>query len=287
MQLEFATIPPYLCAQWSIKEDPNRIEATLHEIVSQEMSHLALAGNVLSAVGGVPKLAFKEFIPVYPAHELPGGIVQPIPIDLSSLTRDQIEVFMQIEHPDFPPVALLPSSDPPTSIGAFYREIVQGLKFVRPEISNLSRQIPVQHFRKVTNLQEAIETLEYIAEEGEGILDSPSQPPFSSDRKTLAHYYSFKELYLQRRLILQNGHWVFEGNYLELPKVYMFRKSELLPESNNTFSQVLSKLLIDLESCWSTGNPLNVAAMFELSIIGKQLIKAGIQPDFRWNSPAT
>ena len=36
MQLEFATIPPYLCAQWSTKDDPDRVEGVLHKIVSQE-----------------------------------------------------------------------------------------------------------------------------------------------------------------------------------------------------------------------------------------------------------
>ena len=51
MQLEFATIPPYLCAQWSVKSDPDRVEGVLHKIVSQEMYHFALAGNLLSAIG--------------------------------------------------------------------------------------------------------------------------------------------------------------------------------------------------------------------------------------------
>jgi hypothetical protein len=50
MQLEFATIPPYLCAQWSINSDPSGVGAMIQNIVIQEMSHFALAGNMLTAI---------------------------------------------------------------------------------------------------------------------------------------------------------------------------------------------------------------------------------------------
>jgi hypothetical protein len=281
IQLEFATIPPYLCAQWSIREDPNRVELLIHEIVSQEMSHLALAGNVLSAINGSPKLAFADFIPNYPVKELPGGIFQPMPVQLLPLTREQISVFMQIEHPEFP-IAMIEPDEDPTSIGEFYQELIQGLKKVNPRINPNSNQVPIQHFKKIATLQDAISILEHIAEEGEGTLESPLQPPFALDRSTLAHYYTFKELYLQRKLVFLDGHWVFEGEHIELPKLYQFEKSSNEFELNTQFSETLSQLLVDLEKCWSIGSPLNMAIMFQLSIIGKQLIERGIQPEFRW-----
>jgi hypothetical protein len=283
MQLEFSTIPPYLCAQWSIRIDPDRVESLIHEIVGQEMAHLAIAGNVLSAIGGQPRLNFPDFIPTYPASELPGGIVQPIPVDLTPLTLDQIEVFMQIEHPDFTPVALNPDEEPPSSIGEFYREIIDGLKLIQPKIIN-STQVPVQHFQRITSLEEAIEVLECISEEGEGVIDSPLQPPYSLDRATLAHYYLFKELYLQRRLVFKNGQWKFEGDQIILPDVYTFKDSSEQPELNKEFKRALTNLLISLEECWTMNKPLNVAAMFEISIIGKKLVKIGILPHFEWSS---
>ena len=49
MTLEFATIPPYLTALWSIKEDLHPIAASLRNIVQEEMLHLALASNMLAA----------------------------------------------------------------------------------------------------------------------------------------------------------------------------------------------------------------------------------------------
>ena len=59
------------------------------------MNHFALAGNLLSAIGGTPGIAHAEFLPKYPMHELPGGIPQKLPIDLKPLKRRQLAVFMQ------------------------------------------------------------------------------------------------------------------------------------------------------------------------------------------------
>src|SRR5712664_3305522 len=117
MQLEFSTIPPYLCAQWSINSDPSGVADMIENIVVQEMYHFALAGNMLTAIGGVPNIANAAFIPSYPTNVLPGGIAQKLAVDLQPLTPAQAQVFMQIEYPEFPPVAL---AAPPATIGAFY-----------------------------------------------------------------------------------------------------------------------------------------------------------------------
>jgi len=59
MQLEFSTIPPYLCAQWSINSnsDPSNVAGLIQNIVIQEMLHFALAGNMLNAIGRTPSIA--------------------------------------------------------------------------------------------------------------------------------------------------------------------------------------------------------------------------------------
>src|SRR5262245_15506461 len=105
MQLEFSTIPPYLCAQWSVNDDPGGVSDMIGGVVLQEMFHFALAGNMLTAIGGVPSIANAAFIPSYPTTVLPGGIPQTLAVDLKPLTPEQVQVFMQIEHPEFPPVA--------------------------------------------------------------------------------------------------------------------------------------------------------------------------------------
>jgi len=86
MRLEFSTIPPYLCAQWSINSDPSDVADMIEGIVVQEMYHFALAGNMLTAIGGVPNIANPTFLPSYPTNVLPGGIPQKLPVDLQPLT---------------------------------------------------------------------------------------------------------------------------------------------------------------------------------------------------------
>lgn len=80
MQLEFSTIPPYLCAQWSINSDPGGVGGMIEDIVVQEMYHFALAGNMLTAIGGAPSIANAAFIPSYPTNVLPGEILQSCPL---------------------------------------------------------------------------------------------------------------------------------------------------------------------------------------------------------------
>ena len=73
MQLEHATIPPYLTALYSIHPGTNADAAHVIRVVAvEEMLHLTLAANVLNAVGGTPDLTAPDFVPTYPAH-LPDG----------------------------------------------------------------------------------------------------------------------------------------------------------------------------------------------------------------------
>ena len=73
MQLEHATIPPYLMGLYTIKPGTNQDAAmNIREVVVEEMLHLTLAANILNAVGGTPDLTCPGFVPTYPAR-LPDG----------------------------------------------------------------------------------------------------------------------------------------------------------------------------------------------------------------------
>jgi rubrerythrin len=67
IQVESTTIPPYLCALYSIKDGHNQ-EATeiLRSIFLEEMLHMTLAANILNAVGGSPQLDMPGFTATYP-----------------------------------------------------------------------------------------------------------------------------------------------------------------------------------------------------------------------------
>ncbi|WP_435602097.1 ferritin-like domain-containing protein [Streptomyces sp. bgisy130] len=281
MRLEFSTIPPYLCAQWSVKRDPDRVEGVVHEVVSQEMSHFALAGNLLAAIGGRPSIGHADFVPDYPIDELPGGIPQELPVDLKPLRKDQLAVFMQIETPEFPPVAFRADRTPAT-IGAFYNTIIMTFQTLCPEIDPEAHAVDLPSSHRIENVADAIEVIDRIKSEGEGVQDSPDQPS-GEERGSFAHYYLFKELWLQKRLVKVGGKWSFSGAHIDLPDVYDFRHSLAEPNPSAEFNRTFSQLLIDLESCWTSGAPPNVAAMFQLQILGRDLIKRGIRPEFRWD----
>ena len=71
VQLELATIPPYLTAYWSIKDFNHPIARSLFEIVLEEMQHLGVACNLLVGLGGTVNL--RRAALAYPCT-LPGGV---------------------------------------------------------------------------------------------------------------------------------------------------------------------------------------------------------------------
>lgn len=282
MQLEFSTIPPYLCAQWSINSDPGGVADMIEGIVVQEMYHFALAGNMLTAIGGVPRVADASFIPSYPTNVLPGGIAQKLAVDLAPLTPAQVQVFMQIEYPEFPPVALAAG---PATIGAFYGAIADGFTTVNPAINPNAFAVNSGEVKSIKSITDALAAIALIKGEGEGTSGSPDQPP--AGNTAFAHYYLFKEIFTQKTLVQDaSGHWSFTGAAIQFPTWFDFKQSTITPSPSLAFNQALSQLLIGLQTCWTNGAKPSIGAMFNLQTLGTDLIqKQGIRPEFLWAPP--
>jgi len=281
MQLEFSTIPPYLCAEWSIDydNDPDSVVTMIHNVVIQEMYHFALAGNILSAIGGTPVIANASFIPSYPTNTLPGGIAQKLAVDLQPLSSAQLQVFMQIEYPQFPPIAL--AAPAPATIGAFYDAIATSLSTVKPAIN------PNANFAQfgtavgpIKSVDDALAAIQLIKAEGEGTAQSPDQP--AVDGTQLAHYYVFKQIDKGKQLVQVGNKWDFVGPPIQFPKVFNFTKSTATPNPSAAFNQQLADLLTSLQACWTSGNPVNTDGMGRLQQAGMDLIQNGIRPEFVW-----
>ena len=96
LEIEHATIPPYLCALYSIKPGYNReaVEA-IASVFIEEMLHMTLAANVLNAIGGAPVLDTPDFIARYPtalphsaaAFLVPLARFSPATIEISTACR--------------------------------------------------------------------------------------------------------------------------------------------------------------------------------------------------------
>jgi hypothetical protein len=211
IELEHATIPPYLTALYSIKEGAlPEIAALLRGIVTQEMLHLSLAANVLNAIGGHPVLNTPGFLPTYPGP-LPMGIGsepgQPFIVHLRRLSLELIEdTFMVIEEPETPlvfPVGGLAAALPEyRTLGQFYESLKDKLDELGPRIftGRKDRQVTGWFARDelfaVKDVVSAKRALDLIVAQGEGSRTSPLGPEGQP-----AHYYRFAELRHGRRLV--------------------------------------------------------------------------------------
>ena len=67
IELEHATLPPYLCALYSLDAEKNKDAVqVISSVFVEEMLHLTLAANLLNAVGGSPVLDAPHLLPAYP-----------------------------------------------------------------------------------------------------------------------------------------------------------------------------------------------------------------------------
>lgn len=101
LQLEHATIPPYLTALYSLEPETN-IDAmnVIRTVAVEEMLHLTLAANLLNAIGGSPDLTRKDFVVSYPTC-LPNGETD-FEVSLRKFSPEAIETFLNIERPSLP-----------------------------------------------------------------------------------------------------------------------------------------------------------------------------------------
>lgn len=214
IELEHATIPPYLCALYSL--DPARNTEAVQVIASvfvEEMLHMALAANLLNAVGGEPRIDAPEMLPAYP-YPLPHGD-RSVRVDLVPFGSEALEQFLAIEKPasaDAPP-----ESDRYTTIGQFYAAIEAGIQTLCDSMGedavfcgDRRRQLNEVHFSSgggtiipIHDLKSALAALAEIVEQGEGagrteVWDG-DKDVFHPERDEVAHYYRFVELARGRR----------------------------------------------------------------------------------------
>jgi hypothetical protein len=204
VELEHATIPPYLCGLYSIKGGGNREAArVIKSVVMEEMLHLALAANVLNALGGEPSLNHAGFVPAYPA-ELPHSDGS-FHVGLEKFSPGAVKTFLKIERPAQP--GARPQTEHYHTIGQFYAAIEDGLRRLcrgdRHFAGDPERQVTGELFyggggrvAAVTGRRSALAALEEIVHQGEGLPHSLSDGDdrlFGQPRQ-YAHYFRFKEI---------------------------------------------------------------------------------------------
>ena len=206
IELEHATIPTYLYAMYSLKPDCNTaISNLIFSVVTEEMLHMALACNILNAIGGSPVIDSPGFIPSYPGP-LPGGVEEGLQVPLAPFSIDLVEkVFMQIEEPEdplnFPVRGAISTTD--FTIGKFYTLISDKIQQIGDSLftGNPAKQVQYPDWPQLIPVHDAgsaVQAINTIVEQGEGTKTSPMDPDASPEP---AHYYRYEEITKGRKLI--------------------------------------------------------------------------------------
>jgi hypothetical protein len=297
IKLEFATIPPYLTAMWSIR-NADSVAVTIKEIVEEEMLHMGLVCNMLVGLGEPPVLSAPGSVPTYPGP-LPGDVNPDLKITLRRLTPSQLKVFMDIEYPEGGPISALVARSFET-IGAFYAALLETFEAVNPPL-DVQKQRELMwrgnHLFRVANLPDVRKAIDLIRRQGEGSKSTPEETPGH-----LAHFYQFREVYVGAEYVLNpmTKEWGHTGPPVLMPSVWPmadipdggYRKADV-PSSDvwekiEQFDTTYTTMLRQLEEVWRdpnahfgdfTGND-PVLTMFSLGPIAQELMQKE-RPDRR------
>ena len=204
-QIEHMIMCQYLYACFSLKTEPDegltaqqadavaRWQETLTGIAIEEMLHLALVMNVMTAIGAAPTLSRPNF----PRHSVflpPGVEFALLPFGVDSLTHflylERPEGMERVDAAEFVPAAPPPEPVGPAevmprlqgflTVGHLYRGIEQGLSDLAGQlgepvlfVGEPRAQATPERFRwpqliAVTDLASALAALDEIIEQGEG-----------------------------------------------------------------------------------------------------------------------
>ena len=206
IEVEMTTIPLYLYAMYSIVDPASDASKLIRSVATEEMLHAALVANLLIAIGGEPRFYDPTHLPTYPCP-LPHHVPE-LMLDLAPCSPEVIrKAFLVIEQPadrEAPPEA-----DAFETLGQFYHALenaltnlaAQGDLFANPSID---RQLEPADYSPVKfdtadsgglvivdSLESALEALEIVIHQGEGLSDDKWADP---SHQELTHYAKFLAL---------------------------------------------------------------------------------------------
>jgi len=270
MMLELSTLPPYLCAYWSIygtSQNAENVKKYILSVVQEEMLHMAMACNILNAIGGNPVLNDASKLPSFPCP-LPGHSKtnNAFRVELNKCCPQSIDTFLKIELPG-EMFGDKHHEDGWCTIGEFYDEIETLIKSETLDDSdfNHGRQIGNNYnpakgiLYEVHSRDEALKALDEIIDQGEG----HSGKMYDKDHQ-LTHYWKFKSVLD----LMENDLWDYKSEVYDMasnPDESLF--SEEAKKLNEQFNASWSLLLEEMHAAFNSLNPSmdkSIDAMFVL-----------------------
>ena len=266
VEIELSALPPYLCGMWSIVTPRGPAYELILSVAIQEMLHMGLACNMLSAIGVAPQIlqGYRARI-AYPGP-LPGGVRPELTVYLAGLTQDYLkDCYMEIEYPEAGPVVLAPGQTYPT-IGSFYGAILDAFQTVSPDLSTKNQLTSPIGVYVVETLDAVERAITEIKEQGEGTSKSPLAKDFDGD---VAHYYKFAEIFQGSALVQVDGVWQYAGDPIPFPDVYPMAPipaggyqdpPDDVVAALQAFNDQFAAVLTYLDSAWANGSMSDLAA---------------------------
>lgn len=281
--IELATIPPYMMALISIKPGKNRVAANLiRGVMMEEMLHLSLAGNLLSAIGGRAEFT-PDSIPSYPLTLRFNGKMfrdREFEVDLGPFSAQNIQIFTEIELPEgwrepTPRAKAVNEVDVPGyTIGEFYEEIRKQLTVLCAKYGekavfcgNPEHQLNLNYYWAgggkpivIRDLASANEAIELIVTQGEGTPQSvyDNDHNYFGQPEDVAHFFRFREIQFGRHYKAGDAPKLpptgtpFEVDYAEVfpikvnPKAADYAHDVELSQLNTAFNRLYSLMLVQI-----------------------------------------
>ena len=271
VELEFGTIPIYLSALWSIKDNLDPISKSIRNVVQEEMLHLALACNMLTSIGGIPKIYDTTSKGLRYPTKLPGGVHPELTLKLSGLNDSALDDFLEIELPQGEIFIeefkgkyhdAHKHGEHSTNIGALYTAIQKEFESLNPTMLP-DNQIsgPLAWF-VVDDIEKIRSAINWIKEQGEGAVAATVEDIKIHE---LSHFYRFWEVRKRKKIDKDpiSGKFSFKTD-LPFPDVWPmavvpeggYLKKDVsreVWELTNQFDLTYSKMIHTLESAWGHG----------------------------------
>ncbi len=279
IEIEHATLPPYLTAYWSIHGNSLIAEtasAMILSVIREEMLHMGMACNILNAVGGKPVINHQGFIPEYPGY-LPGHshTINAFKVHLEPCSASSIRTFMLIELPE-KAVGETVQKEKWATIGQFYEMIIRMIQdpLLTDADFNHGGQIdnsanPAKGILfTVHNKKDALNAIKEILDQGEG---HSAHSHYDKDHE-LTHYWKFNEIFQ----LIKKGEWEIEKDVYPVasdPDVADFSPEAI--QLNHIFNSNYSALLDALHNTYNNTEDVDdsIRLMLALEPLAKKLMQ--------------
>jgi hypothetical protein len=286
--LEFATIPIYLAAAFSLSDSNKPIRQLIMRAAIEEMLHFTVVANTMNAIGIAPDI--DAAVPSYPCDlDL---LTPPLHLELESFSVELIErTFLRIETPREPIHFRKAMEDVPRTVGEFYEGIIEILEsdkipdLFRPSARNAAVVPDPPNFPRVAYRDEndqgtyplpasidfaivdsasAVRHLRWLVDQGEGTSRTDRNPIDSSGLP--AHYYRFHSILKGKYLVedanaelgfsYSGGSLSFDGEGVHEcdpnPRVANYTEQEALFRQVRRFARSYSQMIDELKTAFTS-----------------------------------